>query len=163
MRALFLSITALVSMLTVAPVTARADQPCVSDRCIAMHAATPKGKIPYPHPRTCFYIEQDAREATPLFVYSGTGKLLDEGNPDHHKVKGTSDSYCIGSHYVADVLADGGWIILCNHHWTSHRIEGAELRGYYEAGDAPQTLRTTVCLMDGAACDRRLALKKVPD
>jgi len=181
MRALFLTILALCGLYVVAPATVQAQMPleCLPDSvwCDSMLNSIDRGKIPYPHPRTCFYEEQvvpeedeDGKQAVPIFVYDGEGNLLnfDPKNPelvrpDHRKDKFESDSYCIGSHFVADALATGGWVFLCNNDWASKPIEGDELRGYYEAGSAPQTLRTTVCLMDPAECDERLAAKGVPE
>lgn len=171
MRSLFFITTAMALSLVALPAQA---SECW--KCEAAHAAVARGTVAYSDALTCIYLEQEDTRATPLFIYDGAGKLLnaDPTNPNmprkpHDQVKAKSDSYCVGRHFVEDAKATGGWIILCNWDrvdgkgWTSNRIEGAVLDDYLKAGEAPQTLATTVCLMDGPACDKRLADRHVPE
>ena len=172
MRLFFVFLLAIVMFGQAAPAAFAStdDASCTTAACLAYHNANHAGKRPSNVAKVCFYLEQDGTEAVPLFLHDATGKLInaDPSNPalpapNHRQVKQATDSYCIGRHFVEAVLAAGGWVDLCNGHFSSTHIEGDVLRKHLEAGEAPQSLATTVCLMDGPACNQRLAQRQVPE
>lgn len=165
MRSLFLAVTA-ISLIS----GAVAAEPGCGALCEAQKQAIGAGKVPVPTPTVCFYLEQIGAQDVPMFIYRGDGSLLNASaaNPEipianHRKQKASSDSYCPGAHFIEAAIAAGGWVDFCNDGWTSYRIEGEALRAHFEAGDAPQTLATTTCLMDGGDCDQRLLDRGVPE
>ena len=173
LRLIFVLATAL-GLLSAATPVATAATPADCPLCDAYNKAIEEGKRPTDTALSCFYIEQEGVQAVPLFIHRADGTLINADpydsrlpKPTHRKVKQATDSYCVGRHYVEEALAAGGWVELCNGDpitkdgWRSNRIEGDALRAHLDAGDAPQTLATTVCLMNGPKCDARLALRQV--
>ena len=166
----FLLFIAVTMMSLAFPVAAKAAGSSGCDAiCEAQQQSVGQGKISSTVDTGCFYLEQEGTQAVPMFIRNGTGVLINASSADpsipqanHRKQKGSSDSYCPGQHYLEEALSTGGWVEFCNDGWSSNRIEGEALRKHIDAGNAPQTQGTTVCLMNADDCDQRLVDYQVP-